>query len=58
MILGTAIISIAIVSVLLAFRSLKQLEKIEKVSEVKRELRRGKVVFQRDSSSPPASSSD
>jgi hypothetical protein len=51
------ILIIVVISFLLAFRSLKQLQKMEKVNEAKKELRRGKVVFQSDSSSASPDSS-
>ena len=57
MILGIVSIVIGLISVLLAIRSLKQLEKMEQVTEVKDELKKGKVIFHSDSSSPSAESS-
>ena len=39
---------ILILSIILAVRSLKNLEKIEGVKTVKEELKKGKVIFQKD----------
>lgn len=57
MILGLTIVILAIISILMALRSLKQLKKLEKVNEVKDDLRKGKVIFQSDASSPSVSES-
>lgn len=45
------ILIIAVISFLLAFRSLKQTEKVKEVDHAKRELKKGKVIYQSDSSS-------
>jgi hypothetical protein len=41
---------IGIVSILLAWRSLRQLEKLKEVESAKRSLKKGKVIYHRDSS--------
>lgn len=46
-----SIIIIAIISFALAYRSLLHLEKMEEVKKVRKELKRGKVIFRQDSSS-------
>lgn len=45
------ILTIAIISILLAFRSLKKLTKMEEIHSVKRELKKRKVIYQKDVSS-------
>lgn len=58
MVLVIASFIIAIFSILMALRSLKQLKHVEKIDEVKDELKKGKVVFQKDSSSGSSSVSE
>ena len=56
--IGIVILILVIISVVLAIRSLKQLEKMEHVDTVKNELKKGKVVFQEDSSTVSSLSSE
>ena len=44
------IIGLAIISVLLAYRSLKRTQKLEEIIDAKKELTKGRVIFQNDSS--------
>ncbi len=44
------IIALAILSVALAYKSLRSMQKLEEVGEAKKELTKGKVIFQNDSS--------
>ncbi len=41
---------IAVVSIALAYRTLKNLSKVEEIGKAKRELKKGRVIFQRGSS--------
>jgi len=45
------IIFIAVLSVLLAVRSLKRQGKVEEIKNVKKELKRKKIIYHKDSSS-------
>lgn len=44
------IIALAIISVALAYRSLKGINKIEEIGEAKKDLTKGRVIFQNESS--------
>lgn len=41
---------IALVSVALAYRSLRNIDKVEELGKAKQQLKKGRVIFQRDSS--------
>jgi hypothetical protein len=48
---GIVILVIAAISVGLALRSLKQLSSLEEIEHVQEEMKKGRVIFQNDSSS-------